>query len=402
MPDTTTSIPTNQIEGPDALADLVRGCIADRKPIVDYGIAHTGLGHRPPAEHVKLVQRASGSGVIEHYEQDMTGRVAAGATIGRVQHALRQHNQFLPIDADDDITIGEVINHNVYGPLRVAYGSMRDLLLGLHYIDGQGRDIHVGGRTVKNVAGYDVTKLIVGSLGELGIIYEATLRTYAVPTHILAVDLAIDDPATIDNALADWLANDAAPATMMLAYQQGKWLIRLGYYGRPTGCTAQRLALEALFDNVPAIQITATRNVNLEDELTQTAADRAWRRRSPALVKVIVPPASTGVVCNALAAAVVPNGQTLRLDAMPVHGCIFVGGPLNATQTAELDHLINQTIAPIGGQRAWYAKPDDADRIEPIAPRPAAWPMLLKLKRVMDPSGIFNPNRFIPVEDAPA
>ena len=228
MSDLTTGQRVATIENPAALQELVRDCLSKLQPIVDYGVAHTGLGHAPPTEHVRLVQHG---GVIEHYERDLTVRAAAGATLASLQKALALKNQFIPIDADGDITLGEVINHNMYGPLRVSYGSIRDLLLGLRFIDGGGRDIGVGGRTVKNVAGYDVTRFMVGSLGELGIVYEATLRTYAIPKHTRTVQLLIENPATLDDCLAEWLLSEAAPAAIVWHTSNQRWVGRLAYFG---------------------------------------------------------------------------------------------------------------------------------------------------------------------------
>ena len=126
MSDTATTNRTVELNSPEALVDLVRDCLEQQTPIVNYGVGHRDLGNCPPAEHVKLIQRG---GVIEHYQRDFTVRAAAGITIGELQKALAPTGQFAPVDADDDITLGEVIDHNVYGQLRVQYGAMRDLLL---------------------------------------------------------------------------------------------------------------------------------------------------------------------------------------------------------------------------------------------------------------------------------
>ena len=64
--------------------------------------------------------------------------------------------------------------------------------------------------------------------------------------------------------------------------------------------------------------------------------------------------------------------------------------------------LIDRSIAPLGGQRAWHARPDGGEQLEPIAPQPPEWPVLIKLKGAMDPAGKLNPNRFLPVQDATA
>lgn len=398
MPETTTPNQTVTIENPTALMKLVTRAAVDRMSIVDYGLVHGGLGHPPPPEHIQLVQRASGTGVIEHYERDMTVRLAAGATIEQVQRALAKYNQWLPIDADNDLTIGEVIQHNVYGPLRLGYGAIRDLLLGLCYIDGQGRDIRVGGRTVKNVAGYDLTRFLVGALGELGIVYEATLRTCAIPPITMVNDLIIDDPALLDEALPKWLITDAAPVGLALDYQHDRWTIHVHYHGQRHGCSVQQHVLKSTLAKTTGIEQSQDRENSLAEQLRQASAERAWCRQVPALMKIIVPPASTGAIGKSIVAAVA-GIDSLRIQTMPAQGCLFVGATINGDDARELDQSVGKIIAAVQGQRAWYARPDADQRIDPIAPQPTEWPMLMKLKHTMDPSGIFNPNRFLPVPE---
>lgn len=393
MPNMTTANPTTEIESARGLTELVHDCLARQKPIVDYGCAHGDLGHQPPTEHIQLIQRGS---IIEHYQRDMTVRASTGITIADLQAALRPHNQYAPINADDDLTLGEVINHNVYGPLRITYGSMRDLLLGLHYVDGQARDIHVGGRTVKNVAGYDVTRFMVGGLGEYGVVYEATIRTYAIPRQVMQVELALSDPALLDGLCSDWLLSDAAPATMMLSRNGSVWAVLAGYFGTEHGCSTQLRNLDSWIAGQNKISIRDSSITQLDAHLQDITLRRGWRRRSTALVKVIVPPASTGQTCKQLASWQ-GSQSALHIEAMPVHGCIFVGGDLDTEQAVALDTHVNQTIEPVNGLRLWHCRPDHTDQIDPFGQPQSDWPILYKLKGTFDPKNIFNPGRFVPI-----
>jgi FAD/FMN-containing dehydrogenase len=396
--------PTIEISDSQALCDLVERSGAQRVPLVDYGVAHRGLGHAPPSSHTQLVQRARGTGVIEHYLRDLTVRTAAGATFAQLANVLKESNQFLPIDADDDMTVGEIIAHDVYGPLRAGFGSVRDLLLGLRYIDADARDIHVGGRTVKNVAGYDVTRLLVGALGELGIIHEATLRTYAIPPEVRAVEIAMEDPAVLCAAITHWLLSDASPTAISLhapastgagGPEDKGWIARVSYFNSDLGCDAQVAALRKL---LPALagsgaKITGVEERDFAQDHARRAAERAWRRSAPVLVKLVVPPASTGSACRILREARISGD--LRIDALPVHGCIFAGGELNADQAGLLDRAIAQVIAQGPAFRAWYNRPDAAMDIEPFAPRQSDYAMQCRLKSTMDPCGLFNPGRYL-------
>lgn len=396
MRPTTNQNPTVTIDRPQQLVELVDRCGNEGRPIVDYGLAHGGLGNPPPPQHVRLVLRGD---VIEHHVQDLVVRAATGTTMGRLQAVLEQNNQFLPIDADEDLTLGEVILHNVYGPLRLAYGSARDILLGLRFVDGQARDIHVGGRTVKNVAGYDLTRLMVGSLGEMGCVYEATLRTSAVPEAVVEVRLAIDHLATVDRSMTNLLVSDAAPDHLSLQSQPTGSTAYLGYCGHPESCQARLDALEKFIEPVQGAAVQSSRIGTVQQDNQQRAGRRRWMRRTTALVKVLVPPVQTGATCNDMRQWITPP---LTIDALPAHGCIFLGGQLDADACHELEQQIQKSITPAGGLWIWYARPPGAETIEPFGPPQPDWPILARVKKTLDPMGIFNPGRLLEVHNAPS
>jgi glycolate oxidase FAD binding subunit len=385
--------PTVNVNTSIDAAQLVERCLAQRLPIVNYGRMHAGLGNPPPAQHVAL--EASGD-VIEHYQRDFTIRAAAGITMGRLNEVLLAAGQFAPIDAPADITLGEVIAHHVYGPLRLGYGSVRDHLLGLRYIDGAGRDIHVGGRTVKNVAGYDMTRLMVGSLNELGILHEATLRTFAAPEHAMVVDISVQKPHEIDLMLGDWLLADAAPAWMLLHHSAGQWSLKIGYYGASSACNVQLSSLETMLDGHPTLRIVGSGGATLGQDLAEREARANWRRQAPALIKVVVPPVQTGVIAAQLVEWLV--APPLQIDALPAHGCLFVGGNLNDAQARTLDAKLLEQLAAIGGFRVWHQRPAGAADLPPFAPAATDYAMLSRIKATMDPHGLFNPGRYLPAK----
>lgn len=367
-------------------------------PLVDYGKAHRGVGHPPPAECLAFEQTGA---VIEHYERDMTVRVAAGATLDQVHAVLAGSGQFLPIDADGDLTLGEIVMHNGYGPLRLTYGTMRDLLLGLRYVDADGRDIHVGGRTVKNVAGYDVTKLMVGSLGELGLVYEMTLRTYAIPPQIMAVSLNLARPEALDRRVTDLLTCEAAPTWLALSRRDGAWCVDLAYAGSSTACAAQLRSLQTFVDSLPDVRLGAANTHDFAHDLRRRRGLAAWRRGAGVCLKLIVPPARTGQTCGELLETCAVDGP-MHLDALPAHGCIFVGGDLTAAQGRDLDAAAARIIGDGPGLRVWYARPREAMDLEPVAPRPADYDFASAIKAAMDPHGRFNPGRYLTLQPGEA
>ena len=125
-------------------------------------------------------------GGVEIFERDMTATFAADVTLDAAQARLRAAGQWLPVDGDPRRTIGDLVAHNSTGPLRLGYGAWRDLLLGCQFTNARGELITAGGRAIKNVAGYDLTKLMVGQQGMLGEIVTITTRTHRLPSARLA------------------------------------------------------------------------------------------------------------------------------------------------------------------------------------------------------------------------
>ncbi len=121
--------------------------------------------------------------VIEHDEENLTITVEAGVTLAEVQKLVAQRGQMLPLDppGTDQATLGGIAATNLSGPLRMRYGAPRDLILGLRVALSDGSRIKTGGKTVKNVAGYELGKLFVGSYGSLGVITELTFRLTPAP-----------------------------------------------------------------------------------------------------------------------------------------------------------------------------------------------------------------------------
>lgn len=126
-------------------------------------------------------------GGIDLLARDMTAIFSADCTLRAAQDKLAEVGQWLPIDGDPDATLGSLLDQNSTGPLRLGFGGWRDLLLGAQFTNGRGELITAGGRTIKNVAGYDLTKFIVGSFGIFGRLVTITTRTLRTPEAALLV-----------------------------------------------------------------------------------------------------------------------------------------------------------------------------------------------------------------------
>ncbi|WZP05930.1 FAD-binding oxidoreductase [Cytobacillus pseudoceanisediminis] len=123
------------------------------------------------------------TGIVEHTPGDMTVTVRSGTRFKDLQDYLAKHNQKISLDPfwPENATIGGIIAANESGPKRLGYGSARDAVIGLRTVYPDGKVIRSGGRVVKNVAGYDMNKLFIGSMGTLGVISEITLKLRPIP-----------------------------------------------------------------------------------------------------------------------------------------------------------------------------------------------------------------------------
>src|SRR5262249_48256512 len=121
--------------------------------------------------------------VVAHRHGDLTATIQAGATLTDVNHTLGQHRQWIPLDAPwpDRATIGGIVATNDSGPRRHRDGAPRDLIIGIEIVLADGTAAKAGGIVVKNVAGYDVSRLMTGSFGSLAVIVGATFKLYPVP-----------------------------------------------------------------------------------------------------------------------------------------------------------------------------------------------------------------------------
>src|SRR5688572_26455757 len=139
-------------------------------------------------------------GGIDHQFADMTATFAADVTLKAAQSVLGERDHWLPIDGDEDLPLGRLVEVNSTGPLRLGYGAWRDLLLGCQFHTARGDLITAGGRTVKNVAGYDLTKFMVGQAGTFGQLVTITTRTYRRPEGVITAWLD-PDPAYVGQLL---------------------------------------------------------------------------------------------------------------------------------------------------------------------------------------------------------
>jgi glycolate oxidase FAD binding subunit len=154
--------------------------------------------------------------VIEHAWADLTVTVEAGCSIAQLQRTLAKHGQRLAVDPlwPERATIGGILATNDSGVLRLGYGSLRDLIIGITLALADGTIASSGGKVVKNVAGYDLPKLATGSLGTLGVITRAVFRLHPLPHNTRTLTVPVDDAATMQRMISAILGAQLAPAAM--------------------------------------------------------------------------------------------------------------------------------------------------------------------------------------------
>ena len=152
----------------------------------ELAVVVRGAGSRlgwgvPPARCDLVIDMSLMTEVVEHSAGDLVARIQAGARMGDVAAVLARDGQEIALDVPGEATIGGVVATGLAGPRRLRYGTPRDLLIGITIVRADGTVARSGGKVVKNVAGYDLGKLLAGSAGTLALITEATFRLHPLP-----------------------------------------------------------------------------------------------------------------------------------------------------------------------------------------------------------------------------
>jgi glycolate dehydrogenase FAD-binding subunit len=199
------------------------------------------------------------AGIVEYVPGDLTLTAGAGTTLGEIARATAAHGQWLTLDpfGDDDGTLGATVATGSSGPLATGFGTPRDVVLGVEFVTGTGAIVRAGGRVVKNVAGFDLVRLVTGAWGSLGAVTEVTVRLRARPEVDETVAVAVGSGAHHLGAIVRGLralpftpyAVEVVNATLagrLGLEPRGCILVRLG--GSGEAVRAQRGALSALGD----------------------------------------------------------------------------------------------------------------------------------------------------------
>lgn len=184
---------------PASLAELV-DAIRSAPRIVAVGAGTTPRLARASADWVRI-STAKLTGIVEYEPSEFTFTARAGTPLRELVAALAERGQYLPFDpmlAEAGATLGGIVAAGLNGPGRWRYGGLRDFILGVRFVDGEGRVLRLGGKVVKNAAGFDLPKFFVGSAGRFGVLGEISFKVFPRPAAMRTLRLdAADDAAKL-------------------------------------------------------------------------------------------------------------------------------------------------------------------------------------------------------------
>jgi glycolate oxidase FAD binding subunit len=357
------------------LAAMVRDLYAsDRTFAFVGGGTELELGNAPRALDT-VVRTTALDRVVDYSPEDQTITVEAGMRLAALDAVLAQHGQMLPIQTGDraNATVGGAIATNAFGALRHRYGSIKDVIVGIEIVRPDGTPAHGGGKVVKNVAGFDIPKLMVGSLGTLGGVASATFRVFPVP----AVTRAVLLQAAPDSALFAAALDDPSLEPVAVVHYPARGGCVLTFAGLEASVTAQlaHVAQLAALHAVESVELDADALqafAQIERDVRTSGAWRWTESTSIAAAREVRPlpvEVTADVRYPTLGVQLVSAADADALDAFarePARGRVFRSMPLRVR-----------------------------DRIDAWGPPPPAFALMRAVKTNFDPKGLCNPGRFV-------
>ncbi|MBN1997649.1 FAD-binding oxidoreductase [candidate division KSB1 bacterium] len=374
------------VENTGELCQWLKECWHQRAKVNVWGAGgFQELGGALTAHDITVT--TSGHHKIVDYDHDnFTVTVKSGLLLGELANTVKQHNQFLPYNpaTGADKTIGGLVAANEYGSLCFFFGTARDLVLGLKIVLADGRLVRFGGKTMKNVAGYDLCKLFIGSMGTLGVIDEITLKLYPLPQELIRFEYSAGDSDACQGFLKK-IYRSNLPIWDVVA--DSRLFIR---FTIPT----LGIAGKDLIDKVSSQLGETLQHSSFSMREYSTGCDDFFKSNSDTLVKWIVPKSRVSDVFAYL------NGQDGGMPSLayPGRGVVFtrITGYEKTEQIVNLCKKFRDHARKLDGRLNVYR----ADI--PVVQKLDVWDVdqntlywSKALKKEYDPQGVFASGRFV-------
>jgi glycolate oxidase FAD binding subunit len=386
-------VPANAQEAAEALATA-----ADLDCAVTPVGGGTALNLGNPPERVdRVLSTERLAGIIDYEPTDLVLSVGAGARFGDVQAVLAEHGQRLPLDPPGgaDATIGGLVATARWGPLRYSAGTLRDLLIGIAVAHPSGTVSKAGGMVVKNVSGYDMPRLYLGSLGTLGVVVSANFKVLPRPRAEATVLFAYDEPSQAFSA-ASALHHGREPiASLAVAFLDGVWRLAARIEGRDETVAAVAGRIGAVVGgDVTRVDGPASASW----WATYVAHQQAALDENAILVRCGVRPKKTEALATGMRAALSELGVSTSYLAASVGLGVVVarldfgsGSEGSAGSLADVQDVLlglAETATILSAPPSWKNGIDVWGRL------PEGFDVMRSLREQFDPKRTINPGRF--------
>jgi glycolate oxidase FAD binding subunit len=337
-----------------------------------------------------MISTAKLARILEHAPDDMTVTVEAGVTIAQLQNALSQHRQRLALDPlwPERATVGGTVATNDSGALRLRYGSVRDLIIGITVVLGDGTIAKSGGKVVKNVAGYDLPKLMSGALGTLGIITRAVFRLHPLPEESRTLSFSFLNREKANEFMLSIADSVVVPTGLqMRTGAAGNIAVDVRIDGIAAGIAAQTETVCKLAGKVnPANPLGDPWRAR--EELWNSGA-------SASICKLSMLPTRLSSTAEFVRESLSDNADWTLL----MHSTGLAWLQVDAADCAQIADFISSArdfLAPTGGTAVLLkATPALREKVDVWGATGNALPLMKRIKEQFDPRGILNRGRFV-------
>jgi glycolate oxidase FAD binding subunit len=326
----------------------------------------------------------------EHAWQDMTCTVQAGCTWAAMEAHLQRHGQMVALDPlwPQSATVGGVVACNDSGALRLKYGSLRDLIIGMTIVRADGTIAKSGGKVVKNVAGYDIHKLMTGSFGTLGVIAEVNFRLHPLEEHARTWSASLPNGAQCAsfgvplNALMD---SQILPSSVQMRVSKSACAVDVRITGLPECLDEYRARIQRIF---------AGNALAESPEEVWTARQSLFEKAEALVLKVSVLPSE---ICDVSERLNAWSGDAAATEIVAQATGLMIVSIIAASETAtSMLERLRTRVTQSGGSVVVLQVPDPIKgQIDVWGPNRGTLPIMEEIKRRFDPNRILNPGRFV-------